>query len=226
MAIAPEMLGEPETLDEIVRDQTESGPHEASPDHRRFNEIYDQFGNSLFGYIYSNVGPNDAPDVFQETLLGILSSLDRYDPAKGSIENWVFRIARNKVFDTLRITYRDRVIDYDADLEKANAGKDRGTSNDPAEIVMSTEGLNGWLKILKSLPEEQLKALRPSLIDLSQSEIADELDLPLGTVKTRQRRALKRSGNLALVAARKGELDLSPDQGTLATKAASLKLKY
>ena len=171
--------------------------------------LYDQYAGAV--YATARRLTNDrglAEDVVQETFLALWNRADQFDPAVGSLPAWLLTIARNRTIDRLRaIGRRPPVVPVSdvampdegdlATLERLVAG---GTVVGagrpvigPAAILEDAEVRTSLASALAELPEVERTVLVLAYRDeLSQSEIADRLGWPIGTVKTRTRRALLR----------------------------------
>jgi len=165
-----------------------------------------------------------AEEVVQETFLALWNRAELYDPALGSLPAWLHTITRNRAVDRLRAAgRRPTLVPLSAaagDDEHDSAALDRlvatgtvlgGANPDPGPeealgVVELRETLAG---ALDGMPEtERTVILLAYREELSQSEIASRLGWPLGTVKTRTRRALLRMR--AALAGRLGP-ELAPD---------------
>ena len=154
-------------------------------DDKAFSYLYDQYAGALFGVILGIIHePQQARDLLQETFVKIWSHLDRYDPARGRLFTWMLNIARNGAIDELRSRRHQeeqqiRSLDSNVNLDKSSLSVSQRVDH------------IGLRAVLEGLGEEQRK-----IIDLAyfqgytQQEIASKLDMPLGTVKTRVRKAL------------------------------------
>lgn len=173
--------------------------------------LYDRHVNSIFATAYRLTGDRSiAEDVVQEVFLTLWNRAERFDAAVGSLAAWLGTIARNRAVDRLRAASRRPQLvslspigaedepDSSALERLANA---RGTvggvadidAGDPADLLSTaeTQAAIGAALAVMAEPEREviLMAYRD---DLTQSEIAARLGWPLGTVKTRTRRALLR----------------------------------
>jgi RNA polymerase sigma-70 factor (ECF subfamily) len=128
-----------------------------------------------------------ADELAQETMLNIWNKAESYDPAKAAASTWIFTIARNKRIDALR-----KKKFYSVDLDALPDMEDK-TYRSPVQEVSDLQKTETIAQALESLPPEQADLIKRSYFeDKSHQEIADETGLPLGTVKSRIRIALKR----------------------------------
>lgn len=159
----------------------------ASRDERAFLALYDRFASRVYALTMRVLGDAMlAEEATQDTFLKLWSRARQFIPSQGELSSWLLTIAHRTAQDRLRLESRR--------LPASNA-------QDPEETwqTISDENTSGaearWRSLyfaVQSLPIEQRQ-----LIDLayykgmSQSEIADVLHLPLGTVKTRLRAAMQ-----------------------------------
>lgn len=149
-----------------------------------------------------------AEEVVQETFLAVWNRADTFDPAAGSLPAWLYTIARNRTVDRLRsIGRRPRLVSPNSirNSEEPEAfALDRlatigvvvgGAVRDggPEGALAAAELRSTLRDALAAMPDtEKTVIVLAYRDDLSQSEIAERLGWPLGTVKTRTRRALFR----------------------------------
>ncbi len=149
-----------------------------------------------------------AEEVVQETFLALWNRAELFDPAMGSLAAWLHTIARNRTVDRLRAAgRRPSLVPFSAtggEDEQDSAALDRmvatGTILGGASLGPGPEGelaTTELRRILRDALDELPDAERTAIVlayreELSQSEIAERLGWPLGTVKTRTRRALLR----------------------------------
>lgn len=188
----------------------------ASGSHDALAALYDRHVDAVFAAasrLTSDRGM--AEDVVQETFLALWDRAETFDPSVGSLPAWLHTIARNRTVDRLRAAGRrpnlvslssaassgsayagSEEVDADA-LERVLAAGAlvAGAVPPPSpERELALRELRTALQAaLRDMPEaERIVIVMAYAQDLSQSEIADRLGWPLGTVKTRTRRALRR----------------------------------
>ena len=162
--------------------------HERDKD--SFGELFDHFGPRIKSYL-RRLGASDvlAEDLMQEVMLTLWRRADQFDARKAAVSTWVFTIARNKRIDALRRQKRPEVDMGDP----ATAPDPEDDAPKPDEQVNAGQLADILRAAIGELPPEQAKLLNMAFYDdKSHTMIADELDLPLGTVKSRLRLALKK----------------------------------
>lgn len=127
-----------------------------------------------------------AEELVQETMLTVWRKASTFDRDRATPSTWIFTIIRNKRIDMFRRQNRPEV-----ELDEGfDAASDEAPADEVYSLARSGEALRA---VLATLPEDQLAVLNKAFFeDKSHSEIADELGLPLGTVKSRIRLALAR----------------------------------
>ena len=156
-------------------------------DQRAVGELYDRHSRLLFGLIQRILRDrSESEEVLQEVFMQVWSRAETYNVALGSPAGWLLRIARNRAIDRLRArTVRLRAAD-------AAPAPVQGTS--PEAHAVQSEQQRAVARALDALPAEQRTLIEQAyFLGLTQSELAVQLKLPLGTVKTRIR-----TGMLAL----------------------------
>lgn len=136
---------------------------------------------SLIKPIVSN--PEVAEEVLQDVLLRIWNNIDSYDANKSRLFTWMARIARNAAID------KTRSKEYKQSF-KTDTIDDSVSKREELSKRTSTDGI-GVAELLHKLDNKHRLLLELLYLqDYTQSEAAKELDIPLGTVKTRARRAI------------------------------------
>jgi RNA polymerase sigma-70 factor (ECF subfamily) len=171
--------------------------------------LYDRYSPAVFAAAFRLLGDRQlAEEVMQEAYLALWTRADRYDPAAGSLPTWLLTITRNRSVDRHRGRARRPLAmpmssvaggaetDYQA-LERVAGGGTLvgfGQATPDPETAMDRAWLRGAvLAAIDDMPETDRQAIHLAYYEeLTQTEIAERLGWPLGTVKTRTRRALAR----------------------------------
>lgn len=169
--------------------------------------LYDRHVDGVFATARRVAGDRQvAEEVVQETFLTLWNRAERFDPRLGSLAVWLRRIARNRALDRLRsAARRPRLLAAGAiardnepvgdALERlaGSAGGGPADGEDPGDAVVASWTRDRVRSEIEAMPaDERLVIVMAYDQELSQAEIAERLDWPLGTVKTRTRRALAR----------------------------------
>ncbi|MEO1711266.1 MAG: sigma-70 family RNA polymerase sigma factor, partial [Pseudomonadota bacterium] len=153
-------------------------------DPRAFSELFDIYAPRLKSYMLRQGADGaTAEELAQETLLTVWRKAQLYSGEKGSASTWIYTIARNLRIDRIR---------RETPWQELPEGHNEEASDDPApdEQVSGRERQARVQDALTTLPKDQYDVVALSYLEgLSHSEIAERLDLPLGTVKSRMRLA-------------------------------------
>ncbi len=168
----------------------------ARADRIAFAALFGHFAPRVKSYMLRlGAPPPLAVDLAQETLLAVWRKAGAFDAAKAAPSTWIFTIARNLRIDAAR---RERRGGHTADDPT-----DEPPAELPPDALMAAVQSEARIRLaLGTLPPEQAQVVRLSFFsDKPHAEIAAELDLPLGTVKSRLRLAMgrlrERLGDLA-----------------------------
>ena len=155
-------------------------------DERAVEALYARYSGPLYALAYQVTRADRfAQEVVQEVFVAVWKDAARFDPARGSVGPWLFSLARHKAIDLVRreATIRKRTAAGDLELEVAPDDVDQ----------------EAWLRLrrdrvrdaITQLTEAQRTALELAFFGgLTHVEVAERLDIPLGTAKTRIRSAL------------------------------------
>lgn len=150
---------------------------ESIKDEKKFEEIYKKWWGKIYSFILSKIGNSEeAKELSQEVFLKIYLNLENFNP-NFKFSTWIFKIAQNLSIDYLR---KKQILK--SELQEESAVDKR----DPLLIMLKDEEKKSiWEKVYK-LPEEykEIIILRHKN-ELSYEEIAEILNLKLGTVKNR-----------------------------------------
>jgi RNA polymerase sigma-70 factor (ECF subfamily) len=157
-------------------------------DQRALETFHARYGATVFGYLLHVMRDRAAAeDVFQTVMTEVWRRAGRFDPERGSLVTWTLTIARSRAIDELR-RRRPEPLDP-ADLPEPS-GADGAAATAPQD-----QALDRWrmAHLLSLLPVEERRLLELRFYaELTQTEIAAETGLALGTVKSRMVRGLER----------------------------------
>ena len=147
--------------------------------------LYDNYSAAIYGMIMRIVKSEAvAEDVMQESFVKIWTSFEQYNVEKGRLFTWIINIAKNTAIDKIR-SKQYRVG------SRTKAIEDSGVSNMESSYDIKPEQL-GLKEVVAQLNPDQKQIIDMMYFDgYTQSEVAEELAIPLGTVKTRCRAAIK-----------------------------------
>ncbi|MCU0340454.1 MAG: sigma-70 family RNA polymerase sigma factor [Spirosomaceae bacterium] len=151
-------------------------------DRKAFNYLYDNYSDAIYGIVLKVVHTEEvAQDLMQDIFVKIWKNITQYDGSKGRLFTWMLNVARNSAIDYLRIK-RPEIQDIDTAVYLVEGGQkahDDWTTPELQEIVSRLR------------PEQQKLIEMVYWGGYTHEETAKQLDMPLGTVKTRVRGALQ-----------------------------------
>jgi len=160
-------------------------------DRKAFAELFKHFAPLIKSFALSSPGMASnalAEELVQEVMLKIWNRASTFDPSKASATTWIYTLARNCRIDLLRKKFRlHEEVDVD-DLWDLGSDEDE-LYNDARQARVERDVKES----MSGLPVEQRQIIAKVYMEgKSHSEVAEELDLPLGTVKSRIRLALQK----------------------------------
>ena len=161
----------------------------ANQDRDAFSQLYDRFSSLVFALAVRMLRVrSDAEDLLQEVFVQIWRQAQSYSVQRGSPEAWIVNIARSRAIDKIRSIRRmEKSFVLTDDPARAESGENVESSAAESEARMAMNSA------LANLPETQRKVLELAYFDgLTQTEIANRLAEPLGTIKTRMRSGIQR----------------------------------
>ena len=152
-------------------------------------DLYDRYGKLIYSVILGAVrDAATAEDITQEAFLRIWNRVGTFDEEKGKLEGWLVTVARNRAFDHLRSLRKSPQLSS-ASLEDLERTGLFAVNENQAERIARKSAVRD---ALKSLEEDQRAVIELTHFEgMSQTEIAEQLKKPLGTVKGLVRSALK-----------------------------------
>ncbi|MBL8584615.1 MAG: sigma-70 family RNA polymerase sigma factor [Rhizobiaceae bacterium] len=153
-----------------------------------FAKLFDYYAPRLKSFMMrSGMTSPVAEDLAQETMLLVWKKASYFDPLRAGVSTWIFTIARNVRIDRLRREGRPSAADS---LDPSDEPEEPASAE---ASIMAAERDERVRAAIAMLPGEQAEILRMAYFgDKAQSEIARDLGIPLGTVKSRTRLALNR----------------------------------
>lgn len=159
----------------------------ASSDHAAFAHLYTHYAPKVKTLaMRMGLSASCADEIAQESLLTVWRQAAKYDSARAAVSTWVYTIARNAIIDRIRRNRHATVPVIEAMA--------LSIPDEHADLRIDKERRAQHLRAaLAELPDEQAEVLRIFYFDgMSHGQIAQHLDLPLGTVKSRIRLAIAR----------------------------------
>ena len=152
-----------------------------------FERIFDHFAPRVRSYMLRlGAAPSVADDLVQDVMLAVWRRADQFDSSKASVATWIFTIARNRRIDVIRKNRRPELDPNDPALVQ-------GEEPSADSVLQRKQGKAIIQTALDDLPDNQSKILRLAYFEeMSHSDIARKLSLPLGTVKSRVRLATEK----------------------------------
>ncbi len=155
-----------------------------------FETIYDRYCDEAFGIAMRVTGRRRAAEeATQDAFVSLWRSARTYDGNRGTVKAWLLTMVRNRSIDSIRHeAHHERTVEIDDAL--AERLQDGECIED--DVADREEALHAR-RLLDSLPGEQREVIELAYFNgLTQAEIADQIKIPLGTVKGRQRLALEK----------------------------------
>ncbi|MCH9806752.1 MAG: sigma-70 family RNA polymerase sigma factor [Alphaproteobacteria bacterium] len=158
-----------------------------SQDKSAFAELFDLFAPRLKYFLIRNGSTSEAAEeLAQEALLKVWRKAKSFSADRGTASSWIFTIARNLRIDQARRDKRAQLYAMVAEFDDVDPDR-------PDELVSGYEHARLVRAAMGELPAEQLEVVKCSFMEgAAHSEIAERLGIPLGTVKSRLRLAMRK----------------------------------
>lgn len=162
-------------------------------DQKAFEELYNMYGDSMQGVIYNIVRDNDiAEEIMQDVFIKAWNNSASYSPEKGRFFTWILNIARNAAIDKTRSkAFKNSKKNLDAEYF--------------VDILQTSESLDdqtnsiGIKKFVEKLAKKCIEVIELLYFKgYTQQEASEALDMPIGTVKTRNRNCIKELRTIVL----------------------------
>jgi RNA polymerase sigma-70 factor (ECF subfamily) len=151
-----------------------------------YEQLYDNYADLLYGIILRVVqNPSDAENLLQDCFVKIWLNIQHYDETKGRLATWMINIARNVAIDFTRSSYfKKRSM-----IQNAEKIVNLEDTRYDVQIFQDTQELS---QVVQNLPPTCREIIEWMYFQgFSQSEISEKFGIPLGTVKSRTRQAMK-----------------------------------
>ncbi|MEH6679336.1 MAG: sigma-70 family RNA polymerase sigma factor [Sediminicola sp.] len=159
-----------------------------------FEKLYAMYSENIYGVVNTIVKNNDvAEEICQDVFVKVWNNAGTYDASKGRFFTWVLNIARNAAIDEIRSkTHRNSKQNLSADYFV-------GILENQDDLNTKVDAI-GIRNLLKNLKEKCVQIIEMLYFQgYTQKEAAEELEIPVGTVKTRNRNCISQiRGNLAI----------------------------
>jgi RNA polymerase sigma-70 factor, ECF subfamily len=157
-------------------------------DARAFEVVFDRHGGASFSLAYRMCGRRAlAEDVVQEAFLSLWRNSARYDRLRGSVRSWVLTAVHHRAIDTLR----RGAVSNRHDIDDEHVARSIAASDCTEAEVIRREEASALRDVLGELPAEQRQVIELAYFGgFTHTEIAEMLELPIGTVKGRMRLGL------------------------------------
>ena len=158
-----------------------------SGDPGAFSALVEEHAGAVWNYLRRFMpAAADREDLFQDVFVKAWLRIGSFDPGRGSLRTWLLRIAATTSLDEIKRRRRERAREEDwvGEADAGSSGDDERPGETPAEEIREALG---------SLPDTERQVVVLAFYhDLSMPRIADLLGIPLGTIKSRMRSALRR----------------------------------
>jgi RNA polymerase sigma-70 factor, ECF subfamily len=178
------------SADEPGREEAELLRQVAGGDEASFARLYDRYARPLFSVAMNILREvSAAEDALQDVFVQIWERAADYDPCCGKPLTWAVVLTRNKCIDRIRAQQRrHRLTEM---MEESGSHQPAAGPGPAPEQLVVHEQVAAMRRALTDLPPEQRQAIELAFLrGLTQTEIATQLELPLGTVKARIRRGM------------------------------------
>jgi RNA polymerase sigma-70 factor, ECF subfamily len=152
--------------------------------------LYSRYAPLIFHLASQSLGLADAEEIVQEVFVSVWRNAHTFDPQRGALRPWLLQIAHFRILNELRRRSRRPQLDANADSDTLEDLPDLNA--EPVEQAWTAYRREALRAAVDQLPPHQRQALSLAFFeDLTHEQVADTLSVPLGTVKTRIRTALK-----------------------------------
>ncbi|NEQ49010.1 MAG: sigma-70 family RNA polymerase sigma factor [Leptolyngbya sp. SIO3F4] len=172
-----------------AKDEIELISRMVQGDQAALSQLYDRYARVMYSLAFKILGSvEEAEEVVLDVFAKAWRTAARYDASRSRVDSWLFLMTRSRSLDRLRQRQRQTKV-----VEAATNTVQVSSSDMPDEALLISERRAVVAQALAKLPEEQRLVIELAYYKgFSQSEIAQQADLALGTVKTRIRLGLRK----------------------------------
>ncbi len=153
----------------------------ARGDEDALRDAYELYGALVYTFCLRSLDESRAKDVTQEVFISALRNRGQYKPQKGTLAGWLIAIAKNRIIDNIRAEQRHEKRRSEADFEEIAVEAQVDRTGDRMMVA----------EALRCLPDRPRRVIAMHYFDdLTHSQIAERLSVPIGTVKSDLRRGL------------------------------------
>ena len=178
------------------KDETSLLTRIAQQDRDALSQLYDRYARVMYALAYKILNSvEEAEEVVLDVFSQVWRTAQKYDSQKGRVDSWLFLMTRSRSLDRLRKSLRQsKIIAASTQVVQEQSFV---FANTPEEKLLIRERRELVISALAQLPETQRQVIELAYYQgLTQSEIATQMQISLGTVKTRVRLALKKLRSL------------------------------
>jgi RNA polymerase sigma-70 factor (ECF subfamily) len=158
----------------------------ASGNDTALGPLYRRYVPTVFKIASQALGPHAAEDIVQEVFASVWKNAETFDPARGSVRPWIVQIARSRVLNELRRRSRKPESKEEEDGSALQQLPDSGSA--PDQALWEEHRRSTIQNAIRNLPRSQRQALSLAFFEhLTHEQVANALQVPLGTAKTRIR---------------------------------------
>lgn len=164
----------------------------AHQDDQALSLLYDRYARLLYSIVFSIVKKKEeAEDILQDVFLQVWTKALSFDSSKGNVYAWLVTMTRNKAIDRVRSKQFQTM--KNASQETDTSTLSDSEQNTALDAVMLMERSSKIKDALNAIPQEQKETIQLAYYTgLTQTEISQKLNVPLGTVKTRVRQGMQK----------------------------------
>jgi len=159
-------------------------------DREAFRKLYEHFAPRIKAYAINQGFSQQAEVLVQEVMINVWRNADKYTESLASVSTWIFTISRNQRIDLLRKMNRTKA---EVAVETEDLWQIPTEEDTTVRSIQSGSSEKFIHEAISTLPEEQMIAVRKVYYEgKTHQEVAEELNIPLGTLKGRLRLSLKK----------------------------------